>query len=87
MPSDAFDEESSSSGASGPRFRIFINSVIYFIVKSGFGPPSESRGLSEMGIQTVPANPASIPPAIVANDSQNMVNSQRTNNHSSRGRL
>lgn len=65
IPSDAFDEQSSNSGASGPRFKIFERSQIFLIVKWGWGSSCEMRDFSAIGIQMVQAKPASIPPAIL----------------------
>lgn len=62
LPSDAFEEESSSSGALGPLFKILKISVTWLTVKSGCGSSSNKCGLSTVGIQTVPLKPASIPP-------------------------
>lgn len=63
LPSDAFEEESSSSGTSGTLFRrILVRSVTCLIVKSGFGSPLNKSGFSIVGIQIVPPRPASIPP-------------------------
>lgn len=62
LPSDAFEDESSSSGASGPLFNILKRSVTCLIVKSGCGSSLNKNGLSTVGIQIVLPKPASIPP-------------------------